>query len=846
MAPVKRALLIAVPSFGLTGPLNDVQLMSDILAKQGFEITTCYDQEASRKGILDSWRLINSKCQPDDTLVIYYSGHGGIVEDSSKQEPGNEAGVEGVKHTPWRYQFLVPIDFRPDENTHVGDEVEAVIESEKEFTGILDVEVKQLRAEASRRTRNVTIILDCCHSGAMSRHPICDAVPRSLPKVQHAALSSRYNRLRANAQIAETGGGEDAVTIVAAAAAETAWEYCNHSGQRVGSMTQAFVDALNIAWKNYEKTGESISWRTMMVRVSEMVNAQFPQQHPHVEGPDKRLLFSLEESVLNALLLRVDENSGLNILQAGRLSGVREGNVYGLWPLEAEQRRESTRLGTATVKNVTGSKASTELDLLPEKTLGAKDTALAVLEKETLPMWPIAYPDGLEILSHLVNASTNLCTASSQQDSLFAEIGHEGQQLVLKDSQGLELASRNVITNDPDSLASASRYIFSRAETLAKSQHLRSLICDNPDEQLDHQLNVIIGTVKDGKKDRVIEQDGSGHVVENDRLYVSLKNRGTRQLYASVFNVNAWGKISLISNQRPRGIDLPANRSSDIGSGDFGTLEGLPISWPNGIPKTRPVNECLVIIVTDSPLNLTCLADSSLADARGSGSGSSTLEQVAFSLATGFLRDVGSQSRSTKLNWDLIQINFALRPLDWKRGEGYEVRLEDIPEPDDFSFKEIPLYPPFFEQPEAKSVGGIIRKIKGIEPFIWVVNKHDEEILVVVSKHRPRRLLTEVGVEASATSAGLNFSTTTFNEPIGKKTLAPWKEQGPNGGSVGRFPLWSLKEGFAVVSIFRGPQMELYIENDQVPIGCTAYFSNMPNMETFDHKGKPILNGPEV
>ncbi|PNP75766.1 hypothetical protein FNYG_10844 [Fusarium nygamai] len=698
MAPVKRALLIASPSFGLSGPLNDVQLMSDILAKQGFEITTCYDQEASRNGILDSWRLIISKCQPDDTLVIYYSGHGSIVEDSSKQEPtSNEAGVERVKHTPWRYQFLVPIDFRPDEDIHVGDE------GEKEFTGILDAEVKQLRAEACRRTRNVTIILDCCHSGAMSRHPIYDAVPRSLPKVQHAALSRQYNRLRANAQNAETEGGEDAVTIVAAAAAETAWEYYNNSGQRVGSMTQAFVHALDVAWKNYEESGESISWRTMMVGVSEMVNAQFPQQHPHAEGPDKRLLFSLEESMLNALLLRVDENSGLNILQAGRLSGVREGNVYGLWPLEAEQQRESTRLGTATVKNITGSKALTELDLLPGKTLGGKDTALAVLEKETLPMWPIAYPDGLEILSHLVKTSTNLCTASSQQDSLLAKISHKGQQLVLNDSQGLELASCNITANDPDSLDSASRYLFSRAETLAKAQQLRTLICENPDEKLDHQLDVIIETVKDGKKDRVIEQDGSGYVVENDRLYVSLKNRGTGQLYASVFNINAWGKISLVSSQRPRGIDLPANRSSDIGSGDFGTLDGLPISWPNGIPKIRPVNECLVIIVTDSPLNLTCLADSSLSDARGPGPGSSTLERVAFSIATGFLRDVGSQSRSAKLNWDLIQINFALRPLDWQRGEGYEVPLADIPEPDDFAFKEIPLYPPFFEQPEAVS-----------------------------------------------------------------------------------------------------------------------------------------------
>jgi hypothetical protein len=49
---------------------------------------------------------------------------------------------------------------------------------------------------------------------------------------------------------------------------------------------------------------------------------------------------------------------------------------------------------------------------------------------------------------------------------------------------------------------------------------------------------------------------------------------------------------------------------------------------------------------------------------------------------------------------------------------------------------------------------------QGIPPYVWVVNQHNEEITVVVSRYRPDRVLSDMGVNASATGAGLDFSTT--------------------------------------------------------------------------------------
>jgi hypothetical protein len=57
----------------------------------------------------------------------------------------------------------------------------------------------------------------------------------------------------------------------------------------------------------------------------------------------------------------------------------------------------------------------------------------------------------------------------------------------------------------------------------------------------------------------------------------------------------------------------------------------------------------------------------------------------------------------------------------------------------------------------------MIRRARRIPPCIWVVNQHTEEITVVVSKYRPNRILTGIGVSAAPTGAGLSFSTAVWS-----------------------------------------------------------------------------------
>lgn len=161
MAGTKRALLIASTYKDLQGPLNDVESMASALEAWGFQITRCCGKDATYQGILDAWKkIIGETRSRKDTVLIYYAGHGGLVEDTADTIAPSTAA---------RYQFIVPIDYLADasSDTEHPDAGTAGL-----FNGILDIEMAHLLYSTTQRTRNVTTIFDCCHSGSMVRDPL--------------------------------------------------------------------------------------------------------------------------------------------------------------------------------------------------------------------------------------------------------------------------------------------------------------------------------------------------------------------------------------------------------------------------------------------------------------------------------------------------------------------------------------------------------------------------------------------------------------------------------------------------------------------------------------------------
>ena len=165
------------------------------------------------------------------------------------------------------------------------------------------------------------------------------------------------------------------------------------------------------------------------------------------------------------------------------------------------------------------------------------------------------------------------------------------------------------------------------------------------------------------------------------------------------------------------------------------------------------------------------------------------------------------------------------------------VTASDLPEPESTAgWIDLPRHPPRSAPTPKGVIGAIARTVQKIPACVWVVNQHTEEITVVVSKYRPNRLFSGGGISASTTGAGLNFTTTTFLGPASKKTLAPRHQDRERSMAV--FPLWTRKEGFGVISVFTGPEQVLYIENDRVPLGATAYFENKPDLRIREYDSR--------
>ncbi|KAK2053282.1 hypothetical protein LY76DRAFT_288152 [Colletotrichum caudatum] len=367
----------------------------------------------------------------------------------------------------------------------------------------------------------------------------------------------------------------------------------------------------------------------------------------------------------NALVLHHDVLEA-GILEAGTSSGVQEGNVYTLAPLGTDQLTNETIIGTATVTHCGRLRSRADLNMLPRKSFPSTKGVRAFLKEKALRKLPVSCPTVFVGLRDAIDESKYIFRKHVKRgNGLLAEFQEYGDDLVLVNGQGVQLASRYISDKDSSSLAVISKDLVKLAEQLARAKHLLSLTyAQSSDEKLEHNLSIIFGTVKNGQHDRVVTQDGNGYVIEGEPVYISLTNNGSENIHVSVFNVNVAGKISLLSRGHARGIEMPPQRSYVLGDDQYGLgLKGLPTAWPSGVHKTQAVTESLVLILSDSPADLGQLTINATRTNYRRYAGFSSLERLAFSIATGEKLYTPSDRTWDRVCYDALQIPFRLTPF---------------------------------------------------------------------------------------------------------------------------------------------------------------------------------------
>jgi hypothetical protein len=142
----KRAVLIGinkyqVPGADLQGCVNDVKNLKGVLTTYyGFadkDIATLTDAQATKKGMERAIKKLIAKAKKGDVLLLHYSGHGSNVPDDNGDEADHRDEILCPTDLDWKNPF------RDD---------------------WLRKALGKLRREV-----NLTVIMDCCHSGTITR-----------------------------------------------------------------------------------------------------------------------------------------------------------------------------------------------------------------------------------------------------------------------------------------------------------------------------------------------------------------------------------------------------------------------------------------------------------------------------------------------------------------------------------------------------------------------------------------------------------------------------------------------------------------------------------------------------
>lgn len=243
------------PDQPLQGCVHDSRRWADALAQRGFQVRTLHNGQATRQAMHDALERLVAEAGSGDQLVFQYSGHGAQLPDVAGDE---DDGFDEV---------FVPIDYGKGQML-IDDDI-------REIT-------RRLPDGAS-----LTLFMDCCHSGTISRARARAATNGSRPRLMRfdREVVDRYLALRggerrsagAGRKRASASPGPGVVHFAACLDNEYAWE-SDGEGDFTRAAMEVFDTALREGWSNQQFIDAVIGRFRKPVR-----------QHPRLWNPERGL-----------------------------------------------------------------------------------------------------------------------------------------------------------------------------------------------------------------------------------------------------------------------------------------------------------------------------------------------------------------------------------------------------------------------------------------------------------------------------------------------------------------------------------------------------------------------------
>lgn len=255
----RRALCVGIDEYRgqpLSGCVADARLWKSTLKKLGFdEIRSLENAQATREAIMKELGRLIDESEPGDVLAFQYAGHGTQVPDVSGDEKSDDP------RTAKQDEALCPFDL---DLGHL----------------LIDDDVATILARAKPGV-NVTLFIDCCHSGTISRFGVAGANgatgddSRARFIVASDALVAKHLEFRATLERTGSRAAKRphaAVLFSACKSWEVAWE---KNGQ--GDFTRLATGILSkgIAGLTVEKFQAAVT----------SAFGSTPRQHPDLDCP---------------------------------------------------------------------------------------------------------------------------------------------------------------------------------------------------------------------------------------------------------------------------------------------------------------------------------------------------------------------------------------------------------------------------------------------------------------------------------------------------------------------------------------------------------------------------------
>lgn len=563
----RRALLIG-------SQVNDMDSMDEVLRLHGFTTRRIggANYPATRSGILDAVDELTKGTLADDSVVVYYTGHGMTTERNVDwNAPGDEMPD---KFDRWRIQLIVPVDF--DDST------------EGDFRGITDFELSHKLAKLSEKTDNVTLILDCDQAPNSSQYP------RALAHIQSMINSGNFD-----GELYPVGH-PSVVKIVATPATELAIDIPIQSTPESDPVYRSVLNEALVGALQYVVSKRiRMSWARIMLLVKARVRATEPIQHPGIQGPYRRFCFETAEDELE-LGLPVSENGiGGYVLQGGFLHGVAYKDRYAIMPAEVTTIEPDIQIAEAEVSFVNYKNATLKWEWLGSHSSLPDRGAHAILTHRGLPKSSVIIDASNPLyhkLSDAVKSSIRLRIGDDIATQL-ACVEQESHHFTLKDAKK-HILRKYRTTQSLDQIAGRMIPIL---EDLDKAKYVLGLKLTPSDVWPLQVVSVEFGTVKGRDRSRnplrMPEQ-----VKEDELAYLKVKNSGETGVFVSVLDICLHHVTLCESN-----IDIPGWRTQTVGENVAGELEGFKVTWPPEVPRDQSIMCTVVVVLTDCEIDLTNL-----------------------------------------------------------------------------------------------------------------------------------------------------------------------------------------------------------------------------------------------